>query len=206
MPVPFIVKSAKGLSFKSTKKANFVARVSHKFMMRKARIVWGHIGTFVAGKKVLDVGMGSGTNNYFLKKKGFETTGIDVDNLSIYSDLKPVVYDGENIPFKKNEFDTAVIVHVLHHCNDGVQVLKEAKRVAKRVILVEDTFRNKFEELVIGSNDAFTNFEFWWHKYRKVAEWKRIIKKNDWKVVAFDQWSEVGVTSIYGRYCMFVIE
>jgi len=206
MPIPFIVNSAKGLSLKSTIKANLVSKVMHAIMMRKARIVWKHIGKHVAGKKILDVGMGSGSFSYFMHKKGLEVNSVDVAKLSIYEDLELVIYDGENLPFKTNEFDTAVIIHVLHHCSDGLRVLEEAKRCAKRVIFIEDTYRNIFEWFVIATFDSVTNFEFWWHKYRPVAEWRKILKNKGWKIIASDQWSEGGITSPFGRYCMFVIE
>ena len=206
MPIPFIVKRAKGLCLKSTDKADFVSKLTHKFMMRKARAVWSHVGRHIEGKKILDVGMGAGATSFFLIKKGFEVTGVDVDNLSIYDDLEPVVYDGEKLPFEDNKFDTAIIVHVLHHCGDGIGVLEEAKRVAKRVIFIEDTFVNKVEWLSVELNDALTNFEFKLHKFRTNREWKKIIKDRGWKIVAEDNWYEIGVSSFYSRYCMFVVE
>ncbi len=206
MPIPFIVKSVRGLSLKTSSKANSWSIMIHKIMFRKAKLVWSHIGKYVKGKRILDVGMGSGSISYFLNKKGFEVTSVDVANLSIYSDLKPVIYDGRRLPFKDNKFDTAIIIHVLHHCENGVDVLKEAKRVAKRVIFIEDTYRNPLEWLIIASQDALNNFELWWHKYRSVPEWKRVIKSRKWNVRAFDQWSEYFISSVYGRYCMFVVE
>ena len=205
MPISYIVKRARGLSLKSTENADWLSKIMHMFMMHKARIVWSHIGKYMKGEKVLDVGMGSGSISYFLNKKGFKVTGVDVDSLSIYSDLKPVIYDGEKLPFKNNEFDTAVIIHVLHHCSDGLKVLEEVKRVAKRVVVIEDTFRNGLEWFVVGAGDSITNNELWWHKYRKWGEWKKIIKDHGWRLVASDQWSE-SVTWIYSRYCMFIIE
>lgn len=206
MPVPLIVKRARGLRFETTKKANLFARLLHFVMMRKAEIVWKKIGPFMTGKKVLDVGMGSGSITYFLKKKGYDTTSVDVQDLSIYEDLKPVIYDGQKLPFADNSFDTAVIIHVLHHCSDGIQVLQEVKRVAKRVIFIEDTYRNRFEWLIISVSDAVNNGELWFHTYRTVKQWREIIKNNKWTQVHESDWSEWAVAAIYGRYCMFVIE
>jgi len=206
MPIPFIVRSARGLSLESTIGANFLSKIIHGVMVRKADEVWKHVGKYVKGKKVLDVGMGSGSISYLLNKKGFSVTSVDVANLSIYEDLSPVIYDGHKLPFENKQFDTAVIIHVLHHCEDGIEVLKEAKRVAKRVVFVEDTFRNSFEWLVGAVFDSLGNFEFWWHKYRKVSEWRQILAKNRWKITFFDEWGEMGIASLYGRYCMFVIE
>ena len=206
MPIPLFVKSTRGLSQKSVKNADWFSKLIHKIMLRKAVHIWTHIGTQIKGRRILDVGMGSGSISYFLNKKGFEVTSVDVSNLSIYDDLKPVLYDGHKLPFKNNEFDTAVIIHVLHHCDDGPEVLVEAKRVAKRVVLIEDTFRNKWEWLLVASFDSLTNGELWWHKYRKVSEWKRIIKRQGWAIKDSNEWSESGITSPYGRYAMFVIE
>ena len=41
--------------------------------------------------------------------------------------------------FKDNFFDSAIIAYVLHHCDDPVSVLKEAKRVCRgNIIIFED--------------------------------------------------------------------
>jgi ubiquinone/menaquinone biosynthesis C-methylase UbiE len=206
MPVPFIVKSAKGLSLESTKKASLFSKIMHLFMMRKAGMVWNRVGKHILGKNILDIGMGSGSIAYFFRKKGYGVTSLDVTHLSIYDDLKPVIYDGKEMPFKKQEFDTAVIIHVLHHCGDSLKVLEEAKRTTKRVVFIEDTYRNPLEWLLVAVGDSVTNFEFWWHKYRSVLEWRKVIASKGWKLVAFDEWSEFGVTSLYGRYALFVVE
>ncbi len=206
MPLPILVKMTKGLRFDSNRNPNFIAKIFHFVMIRKANIIWRKIEKYLKGKSVLDVGMGSGSITYFLKSKKFEVTSVDVKNLSIYEDLKPVLYGGDTMPFKNNSFETAVIVHVLHHCDDGEKVLKEARRVAKRVIFIEDTYRNWFEWLVVSVSDAINNGELWLHKYRTVAEWKKIIKRNNWKVVYYSEWSEWFVAAVYGRYCVFVIE
>ncbi len=206
MPIPFIVKRARNLSFESVESADVFSKFVHGFMMRKAEVVWSHLEKYMTGKKVLDVGMGSGSISYFVKKKNFEVTSVDVADLSIYEDMKPVVYDGNKLPFKDNQFDVAVIVHVLHHCADGIEVLSEALRVSKRVIFIEDTFTSKFEEELIQIEDALTNFEFRRHDFRSVETWKKIIKKCGWKVVANENWTEWLVSSPYSRYTMFVIE
>lgn len=206
MPIPFLVKSSKGLSLRDIKKASFFSKLMHAFMMRKANVVWSHIGKHVVGKKILDVGMGAGATSLFLINKGFDVTGVDVDDLSLYSDLKPIVYDGDKLPFKNDQFETAIIIHVLHHCKDGVKSLEEAKRVAKRVVFIEDTFTNPLEWISLQFNDAVTNFEFKFHLFRTKDEWKKIIGKKGWKVVAYDSWVEVLVSSFYSRYCMFVVE
>lgn len=71
MPIPFIVRSAKGLRLESIREANFWSKTIHGVMSRKADHVWKYIGKYVKGKKVLDVGMGSGSISYFFEQKGF---------------------------------------------------------------------------------------------------------------------------------------
>lgn len=180
--------------------------IYRRILSRKADFVWKKIAPFVNKNHILDVGVGSGAISYLLKQKQFDVTGVDIKNLNIYDGVTPVLYDGTRLPFGDNTFDSALCIHMLHHCKDGLAVLKEAKRVAKRVIVIEDTYRNRFEWLIVSVLDAVNNNEMWFHTYRTLSEWKDIIKKNKWKTVHTQEWSEWAVAAIYGRYCMFVIE
>ncbi len=151
--------------------------------------------------------MGSGTTTCLLKRRGMDVQGVDVVNLSMYEDLAPKLYNGTKLPYKDKAFDQAIIIHALHHCSEPLTVLAEAMRVAKRVIFIEDTYRNKFEKMLVSSCDALGNFEFYHHQYRSVADWKKVIAKNGWKTIRKEEWSEtVPHNFFYGRYCMFVIE
>lgn len=206
MPVPLITKKIKDLRSDRSVKVGFWGGLVESFMNRKALNIWSRIAEYISGDDILDVGLGGGGLYVFLKNKGYKMTGIDVDNLSVYQDVKPVIYDGKTIPFARGRFDTAVIIHVLHHCDDGIRVLQEAKRVARRVIIIEDTYRNIVEKLVVGVGDCLYNFEFWWHTYRTPIQWEEIIRNNKWKIAAKREWSEFFISSVYGRYCMYVIE
>jgi len=50
--------------------------------------------------------------------------------------------DAHDLPFEDNRFDTAVLAEVLEHVEDPVQVLKEARRVAGKIII---TVPNEYE-------------------------------------------------------------
>lgn len=116
------------------------------------------------------------------------------------------MYDGEHIPYGDKAFDAAIIIHVLHHCSDKEKVLKEAIRVSKRVIFIEDTFYNVFDLVFLQIQDALTNFEFRLHDFESVKGWEKIINKNGWKIISIKRWSEFMVTSLYSKYVKFVIE
>jgi len=208
MPIPLIVKNIKGLSaFKQNVKPTLFARLADFVMQRKAKKVYEKIGEFLhSGDKILDIGVGAGGNSCFLLKKGFQVKGVDVADLSIYQDLKAQLYDGKCLPFQDKEFEVALLIHVLHHCENPEKILKEAKRVAKRVIFIEDTYRNPLEKLVVSVSDMLGNFEFWLHPYKTSGQWQEFCKANDWQVIKSFSWSEFLVAGIYGRYCLFVIE
>ncbi len=62
---------------------------------------------------------------------GPESVNVDMDK---YNYKNFVQADIHNLPFKKDEFDTAVMGDVLEHCYDPVQAMREAGRVAKKVV------------------------------------------------------------------------
>jgi ubiquinone/menaquinone biosynthesis C-methylase UbiE len=47
------------------------------------------------------------------------------------------------VPFKNKEFDTAIILYVLHHVKNWKFVINELKRVSKKVVIFEVIYRYK---------------------------------------------------------------
>jgi len=155
---------------------------------------------------LLDIGVGSGGLFKYLKDKGYKMKGVDIADKSFFSDVTPLIYDGKSFEFKNNQFDTALIIHVLHHCDDAYKVLSEAMRVSKRVVFIEDTYRNSLEQFIVSVNDAVTNFELYPHTYRTPEDWRSHIKKNKWKILHEESYSEFLYGTTYGRYVLFVVE
>jgi Methylase involved in ubiquinone/menaquinone biosynthesis len=94
------------------------------------------------GKKVLEVGVGAGTDFLQWAKSGAECYGIDLTEESIshvtkvleYHNLKAAdirVGDAENIPYQDNFFDLTYSWGVIHHSPDTVKALQELIRVTK---------------------------------------------------------------------------
>jgi len=144
-------------------------------------------GFIKEGSKILDLGCGSGiaAKNFqdFFKAK---VIGVDVkDNRLVKIPFK--IIDGKNLPFEDNSFDVVLINYVLHHCEDPEVVLKEAKRVAKRIIIFEDLpegflakLRCKIHQIIFPGGRKIFNF-----KTRK--EWKEIFEKLGLKIIAENQ-------------------
>jgi len=88
---------------------------------------------------VLDVGCGDGSLDCLLQqhRPGLQIEGIDVlvrPNARI-----PVqAFDGITIPHADRSFDIVMFVDVLHHADDALQLLKEARRVCRRGVVIKD--------------------------------------------------------------------
>ncbi len=138
---------------------------------------------FLSGK-VLDVGSGRCyIADEILSKNNLSVTCLDVNDLS-QTKMKVVVYDGLNFPFKNNEFDSALVAYVFHHCEDPIKVLKEVIRVCKgNIVIFEDTkpslFTNSMDFLANKIRGVETPFKFMTEK-----QWLAIFKKLNLKVMA----------------------
>ena len=88
---------------------------------------------------LLDIGCGDGTiaESVSDRHDGLSVFGVDV--LARPQVAIPMqVFDGKRLPFDDNHFDAAMLVDVLHHCDDANVMLAEAARVTKQVVLIKD--------------------------------------------------------------------
>lgn len=134
--------------------------------------------------KILDIGCGPCFLTSFLSERGFEVTPVDVQNLSAFKKIKPIIYDGGNLPFKKNSYDLALLLTVLHHIKDFKAIIKEAKRVSKKIIIIEDVYHNNFNKYLIYFFDSLLNLEFFNHPHNNLndSQWKRLFKEENLKL------------------------
>lgn len=93
-----------------------------------------------AGKKILDAGCATGEYCVKLSELGFECTGVDI-NPAYVAKAKTIgidayVMDGRSLKFPDNSFDTILLFEVLEHVNNPEDILKEAKRVTRKNILI----------------------------------------------------------------------
>ena len=163
------------------------------------------------GDRVLDIGAGGGWigKNISIAKEA-RVTLLDVADMN-RTDLPLLVYDGKRMPFPDASFDDSLLLFVLHHCEDPLQVLSEAVRVSrKRVIIFEDTFRTPLEKFLACVNDWVSNSPFFlanpfkmnmpFH-YRRVEEWEDIFQKFSLKV-KFKKITKHFIT----RHALFILE
>jgi SAM-dependent methyltransferase len=86
-------------------------------------------------------------------------TGIDVVDTGVREKgIAFRTYDGKNIPYKNRSFDTTVVYHVFHHCNDPKKALNEVMRVTGHTILmVEPVYRNALDLFFMKILDRLGN-------------------------------------------------
>jgi 23S rRNA A1618 N6-methylase RlmF len=143
-------------------------------------------------RTILDIGTGSAMVYKVLRERGYDITGIDVADLSVYPEIKPIIYNGSQIDFKDKSFDAAILDRVLHHCVKNQEaVLRESLRVAKRVLIIEDVYFNGLEKLMVAFNDSMCNWEWHKHDYRDTKGWKSLLESLGAKVIHQQTWREV---------------
>lgn len=101
--------------------------------LAKARKIEHLIGS-VAGKRLLDLGAGSGLLSTYFASRGADVTAADRDTSTFQPDLPVVTIDGDDLPFEDASFDIVVFNHVIEHVGDRPaqgHVLDEISRILK---------------------------------------------------------------------------
>ncbi|MFI5171530.1 MAG: class I SAM-dependent methyltransferase [Chitinophagales bacterium] len=127
------------------------------------------------GTPVLDIGSGNGLAAHLLKEKGFDIVCLDIHEGNYHPSVKPIVYDGKHIPFEDDHFESGIILTVLHHTDNPDIILKEAMRVCRSLIIMEDIYENKFQQYITYFLDSVANLFYspCPHTNRNDNQWKK---------------------------------
>ncbi|HKM81836.1 MAG TPA: class I SAM-dependent methyltransferase [Candidatus Acidoferrum sp.] len=96
---------------------------------------------------VLDIGCGDGTIGSLLAKPGSEISleGVEFAPRPQCA-IRCRAFDGAELPFADGSFDVCLFVDVLHHTDDPSILLREARRVTRRFVLIKDHLsENRFD-------------------------------------------------------------
>ncbi|MCK5044452.1 methyltransferase domain-containing protein [Candidatus Parcubacteria bacterium] len=130
-------------------------------------------------ESIIDIGAGTCNVCAILTEKQFKVTPLDVKNLSFVDGVEPIIYKTGKIPFRDNSFNVSLILTVLHHTPIPEDIIKEAQRVSKKIIIIEDIYVNIFHKYLTFFADSLLNFEFVGHPHTNKSdkEWKMLFKK-----------------------------
>ena len=118
--------------------SRMAAQTTRELVMRAGKL---------AGQSVLDIGCGDGyyTIGYWDAVGPASMVGIDaaesaVDVANVNRGERPIRFhsgDAHQLPYPDNSFDIALLQSILHHDNDPGRTVREAFRVADRVLIHE---------------------------------------------------------------------
>jgi len=135
--------------------------------------------------RILDIGTGPGSVCLLMNRQGYDLTPVDVIDQSLSPEIEPQIYNGKKLPYKDSSFDTALILTVLHHTSNPEEILLEAKRVSKKIIIIEDIYTNPIQRYLTYFVDSIVNMEFSGHPHsnKSDSEWKRTFMELGLKLV-----------------------
>jgi len=171
---------------KFLQKNNFFRGVVYKLSKARANDIFGKIKPFLNKKShILDIGAGTCNVCEILLEEGYNIVPLDIQDLSFVNNIKPILYDGDKIPFDDNKFDIALILTVLHHTSYPERIIEEAKRVSRRIIIMEDIYTNIFHKYITYFLDSLLNLEFIGHPHTNKNNklWKETFDKLGLKIV-----------------------
>lgn len=157
----------------------------------RAYQIFPKISPFISSRdRVLDIGCGTGALARTIKKnKHPKMSLVDVQYNSLCDQFPVLIYDGKKLPFKNKEFDTSLMIAVLHHTHDPSEVIDEAIRVTKsKIIIVEDIFSDVIGRAITFIGDCLVNFEI--HspfKNHDKAQWLDIFQKKKLKLKDYQE-------------------
>jgi len=183
------------MSLSIIKNTSFLKELIFKVWLWDARFKLERIAEYISPEdKVLDIGTGPGSVSLLMKRDGYNLTPIDVENQTLTQEIDPQIYDGKNLPYKNSVYDSALLLTVLHHTDNPKEVLSEAKRVANKLVVIEDIYTNPIQKYLTYFVDSIVNLEFSGHPHSNKSD-------NEWK----DVFSELGLKLKEAKYDRFLL-
>lgn len=162
------------------RKNNHTRKWIYKFGRSRAKNITTKILPFLKeGSSILDIGAGTCNVAELLTENNLSITPLDIADKSVVGNMRPIIYDGAKLPFKDDSFDTALLITVLHHTKDPESILKEARRVARRIIVMEDIYTSRTQKYATWAMDSVLNLEFLGHPHtnKTDSEWNEVFQK-----------------------------
>jgi len=116
------------------------------YRARTAELLRQILPELLPSDRVLDVGCGSGALGNALQNDPAAPNGLHVEGLERVrrgGEAIPVTeYDGITIPLEDRSFDVVMLLDVLHHESDPDRLIRECRRVARRLLVIKDHQRS----------------------------------------------------------------
>jgi SAM-dependent methyltransferase len=120
---------------------NFLERIHDAYIYRRrVHVLSGHLSPLIPkDASVLDVGCGDGQVASLIMERRPDVTLVGIDRLVRPRSRIPVTwFDGQVIPCEDTAFHVVMLVDVLHHTDEPMNLLREAVRACQSTVLVKD--------------------------------------------------------------------
>jgi SAM-dependent methyltransferase len=140
---------------------SFIDRIHGAYVFdRRVRVLSGNLATLLPpGARVLDVGCGDGliARRILDQRPDLDLRGVDV-LVRPQTHIPVERFDGRALPCEDRAVDAVMFVDVLHHTDDPMVLLREARRVARRAIVIKDHIADgPLDAAVLGFMDRVGN-------------------------------------------------
>jgi SAM-dependent methyltransferase len=131
---------------------------------------------------VLDVGCGDGSlaAQILRQRPDLSIRGIEVSERA-GSHIPVTLFDGAHLPYPDGAFDVVLFADVLHHTPNAEALLREARRVARKAIVIKDHAADGLLAWpTLRFMDRVGNARFGValpHLYLEWAEWQRLFAR-----------------------------
>jgi len=164
-------------------RTNYFNNKGRKYVLKKLEHILPHL---IPKSKVLDIGSGNGLITSVLRNKHYDVTPLDIHEGHYHPSVKPVLYDGKKMPFADDTFDTGLLLTILHHTSNQEEILTEAKRVCRQIIIMEDIYETDLQKQYVFLIDSLVNLFYSEcpHTNRTDAGWKELFAQLGLKLTA----------------------
>lgn len=154
----------------------YFKRAGRKFVERKLEKIIPHL---IPGSTILDIGSGNGLITKVLREKKYIVTPLDIQEGQYDDSVAPIVYGGKKMPFKDQSFDTGILLTILHHTTNQEEIIAEASRVCRQIIIMEDVYDNEFQKYYTFFFDSIVNLFYspCPHTNRTDKNWRVLFKR-----------------------------
>lgn len=155
-------------------------------------------------ESILDIGAGPCWVTFLLREMGYSIIPVDITNQSIFDEIRPMIFNGRDLPYRERKFDVSLILTVLHHSNDPVLLLRESSRVSKKVIIIEDIYSSSFMEFITKFADSLMNLHFLGHPHENKtdAQWRNTFRDLDLQL----EYSEIFRIGMIFKQVLYVLK
>lgn len=127
---------------------------------RAAAILNSFVPALKPQSTILDIGAGKGLlAEAMTQRLNARVTMVDVAKYN-QSTLPLTVCDSRRLAFAENSFDYAILSFVLHHCPQPETMLREALRVAREVVVIENDVRGILRGWLTQAIDSWPAIQY----------------------------------------------